>query len=144
MAFNVDQFRSNLIGDGARPNLFEVKLSFPDFVSVPNQIKSPFLCKSSSLPGSTIAPANLFYFGREVKLAGNRTFPDWQVSILNDEDFLLKNAFDQWHNGINENILNLRNFRAVNASPIFTGIIYTVDATINHFSKKLKNVSIYF
>ena len=29
MSFNINQFRANMLGDGARPNLFEVNLTFP-------------------------------------------------------------------------------------------------------------------
>ena len=72
MAFDVNEFRTNLIGDGARPNLFEVQLQFPSFVTVGGLAgnQSRFFVKTAQMPGSTIGITPLFYFGREVKLAG--------------------------------------------------------------------------
>src|SRR6184192_3332049 len=98
MSFDITTFRTNLIGDGARPNLFEVALQFPQFVSLGSIAapKTTFMCKSAQLPGSTIGVAPVFYFGREVKLAGNRQYADWTIQIINDEDFIIRNAFEQW------------------------------------------------
>ncbi len=75
MAFNVNQFRSQMVGDGARPNLFEVSMPFPGF-SAPGdaQQKLTFMCKTAQLPGTTVGVVPVQYFGRELKFAGNRTF----------------------------------------------------------------------
>lgn len=133
MTFNIDAFRTQLIGDGARPNLFEIQMVFPQFVTLGSaaQQKVTFLCKSAQLPGSTIGVAPLFYKGREVKLAGNRTWQDWTIQIINDEDMVIRNAFEQWALGLNSPQDNVRNPAA--------GVIdggYAVDATVSHFSKK--------
>lgn len=132
MAFDVTNFRTNLIGDGARPNLFEVQLQFPGFVQVGGLAaqKSTLLVKSSQLPGSTIGIAPLFYFGREVKLAGNRTFADWTIQVINDEDYSVRNAFEQWVNGINDPIGNVRD---PSASVVDGG--YGADAVVTQYSK---------
>ena len=116
MAFNVFEFRSQMQGDGARPNLFEVQLTFPTAVNpgAANK-KLTFMCKTASLPGSTIGHVPVFYFGRETKLAGNRTFPEWTLSILNDEDFAVRNAFEKWMNGINRHVSNVRDLWAGNS-----------------------------
>jgi hypothetical protein len=116
MAFNVYEFRSQMQGDGARPNLFEVQLTFPTAVNpgAANK-KLTFMCKTASLPGSTIGHVPVFYFGRETKLAGNRTFPEWTLSILNDEDFAVRNAFEKWMNGINRHVSNVRDLWAGNS-----------------------------
>ena len=139
MAFNVNQFRSTLTGDGARPNLFEVRLFFPNYAQGGNiaSFKSPFLVKTAQLPGSTVGIAPVNYFGREVKVAGNRTFADWTVSIINDEDFAIRNAFESWMRGINENEQNTRSNRARST------LQYGADATVTQFSKDGKAIKRY-
>jgi hypothetical protein len=88
------------------------------------------MVKAAQLPGSTIGIAPLFYFGREVKLAGNRQFADWTVQIINDEDYTIRNAFEQWVNGINDPIGNIRNPAA---SVVDGG--YGTDALVTQYSK---------
>lgn len=132
MSFDINTFRTNLQGDGARPNLFEVTLNFPNWVSLGPQAgqKATLQCKAAQLPGSTVGVAPLFYFGREVKLAGNRTYQDWTVQIINDEDFLIRNALEQWFNGINDPAGNIRD---PNALVIDGG--YGVDAIVTQYGK---------
>jgi hypothetical protein len=130
MAFNVNQFRSQLTGDGARPNLFEVSMPFPGF-SLPGnaQTKLTFMCKTAQLPGATLGVVPVQYFGRELKFEGNRTFADWTITVINDEDFVVRNAFERWMNGINSHNLNIRN-------PIAgTPLGYTVDGDVTQFGK---------
>ena len=129
MAFNVNQFRTQLQGDGARPNLFEVRLNFPGYVTSRSTaaLKSTFMVKTAQLPGSTIGSVPVNYFGREVKVAGNRTFADWTVTIINDEDFILRNAMENWLRGMNDNVTNLR--RALTTQQ------YTSDAVVNQYGK---------
>ena len=138
MAFNVNQFRSQLQGDGARPNLFEVSMPFPAF-SLPGngQTKMTFMCKTAQLPGSTVNSVPMTYFGRELKFAGNRTFADWTVTIINDEDFVVRNAFERWMNGINSHNLNIRN--PIAGAP--SG--YTVDGQVTQFGKTGANLKQY-
>jgi hypothetical protein len=131
MAFNVAEFRANMIGDGARPNLFQVSLTFPTVVAngaIAGQ-KTTFMAKTAQLPGSTINSFPLYYFGRELKFAGNRTFTDWTLQIINDEDFVIRNALESWMNSINSHTSNVRNASAVNPSN------YSVDAEVTQFSK---------
>lgn len=111
MAFNIDNFRTALTGDGARPNLFDVQLSFPNFVTLGALAgpKAQVQVRATQLPGSTVGTTPTFYFGREVKLAGNRTYSDWTVTVLNDEDFIIRNAFEQWINALNDPQGNIRN-----------------------------------
>ena len=132
MSFDVNSFRTNMIGDGARPNLFDVQLQFPNFVTLGGvaSAKSGFMVKAAQLPGSTIGLVPLYYFGRETKLAGNRTYADWTIQVLNDEDFLIRNAMEQWINGINDPVLNIR---AAAADVIDGG--YGVDASVTHYGK---------
>ena len=131
MAFNVTEFRSNMVGDGARPNLFSVALNFPTIVAgnAVASSKTTFMAKASQLPGSTIGTVPLFYFGRELKFAGNRTFPDWSVQIINDEDFTIRNAMESWMNAINSHVSNRRNESAQSPTS------YTADATVTQYGK---------
>lgn len=137
MAFNVQEFRSQLQGDGARPNLFQVSLPFPAFSQPGNsQSKISFMCRSAQLPGSTVNTVPLNYFGRELKFAGNRVFQDWTITIINDEDFQIRNSFERWLNGINSHGLNVRSLAATTPSG------YTVDAGVTQYGKSgdiLKN-----
>jgi hypothetical protein len=131
MAFNVAEFRANLIGDGARPNLFQVSLNFPTVAT--NGIlagqKATFMAKTAQLPGSTVGTVPLYYFGRELKFAGNRTFTDWTLQIINDEDFTIRNSIESWMNAINSHSGNVRNAAAKGPSS------YTVDAEVTQFGK---------
>ena len=131
MAFNVNDFRSQLIGDGARPNLFQVTLTFPTFAQNGSAAgaKTTFMAKAAQLPGSTVNQVPVYYFGRETKFAGNRTFADWSLQIINDEDFLVRNAIESWMNAINSNVTNIRNTAAAGPSA------YTVDATVDQYGK---------
>ena len=131
MAFNVSQFRSELQFVGARPNLFEVNLTFPTAVPGSGDAtrKALFQAKSAQLPGSTIGQVPLYYFGRELKFAGNRTFTDWTLQIINDEDFTIRKALESWMNGINSHAGNVRTGAASGPSG------YTVDATVTQYGK---------
>lgn len=131
MTFNVSEFRANLVGDGARPNLFEVTLTFPtvaDNAVLAGQ-KVSFMAKTAQLPGSTVGTVPLYYFGRELKFAGNRTFADWSLQIINDEDFTIRNSLESWMNAINSHAGNVRNAAAGGPSG------YTVDATVTQYGK---------
>lgn len=131
MAFNVSEFRANMIGDGARPNLFSVSLNFPTFTTDGSAAasKATFMAKSAQLPGSTVGTVPLYYFGRELKFAGNRTFTDWTLTIINDEDFLIRNGMEQWMNAINSHSSNVRLPQA------FAGSQYSVDASVTQYGK---------
>lgn len=102
--FNVDQFKAQLTGGGARPNQFFVQLTFPSFVTLgPLAIQaSPFLVTAASLPGSIVNPAVTMYRGREVKLAGERVFNPWTVNIINDNTFGMRNALEDWMHKVND------------------------------------------
>lgn len=99
---SLSQFKSTLAGGGARPNLFEVSIpSFPGAVAAQNwsadyQNTFKFLCKAAQLPASTIAPVSVPFRGRTLKVAGDRTFSEWTITVINDEDFTLRTAFEKW------------------------------------------------
>ncbi len=92
----ISQFKSALSGGGARPNLFEVELTtFPSGISW-DADKFKYLCKPASLPASNISPIDVPFRGRIFKVAGDRTIDTWTVTIMNDEDFKLRRAFEAW------------------------------------------------
>lgn len=99
---NIADFKSQMIGGGARPNQFRVELSFPSFVTL-GQVagqRAQFLCKAAQLPASAIETIPVLFKGRPVNFAGERTFQPWTVTIYNDTTFGIRNALEQWQSGI--------------------------------------------
>ena len=96
----VDDFKAKLAGGGARPNLFKVTVNFPAYAGGDVENTS-FMCKGAQLPASVIAPLPVLFRGRQLQLAGDRTFEPWTVTIINDTDFRTRNALERWMNGIN-------------------------------------------
>ena len=93
---SIADFKSKLVGGGARPNLFEVQLTtVPNFPSW-NKNDFKFMCKASSLPASTIANIDVPFRGRIFKVAGDRTIDTWSVTVINDESFEYRNGFEEW------------------------------------------------
>ena len=106
----ISDFKSKLTGGGARPNLFEVVLAFPTAVSPVNENevlqKSRFLVKAAALPASTIAPIDIPFRGRILKIAGDRTFETWTITVMNDTDFMIRSAMEKWMNTMNQTCMN--------------------------------------
>jgi len=101
MAFNVNQFRGAMVNGGARPTLFQATI-------LGLGTDTRFMIQAAQIPASTVGVVEVPYFGRKVRLAGDRTFEDWQVTVINDENFMVRNALEDWHQTINQNIGNLR------------------------------------
>ena len=99
----ITDFKSKLSGGGARSNLFEVVLSFPESAPADTNVldKSRFLVESVALPASMVAPLTVAFRGRTLKLAGDRTFDTWTITVINDTDFAIRSAFENWMNVIN-------------------------------------------
>ena len=97
-------FKSKLAGGGTRPNLFEVEIAFPNETQIDNDVKEKtrFLIKAAALPASNITPIDVNFRGRILKIAGDRTFDTWTVTVLNDVDFSIRSAFEKWMNLINK------------------------------------------
>jgi len=109
MSFSINEFRSALTGGGARPSLFQVSITNP--VDAAADLKVPFMAKASSIPSSTTGMISVPYFGRKIKLAGDRNFDEpWTITVINDEDFLVRNAMESWMNAINTHEGNLIEF----------------------------------
>ena len=110
MAFSVNEFKSRLKFGGARSTLFEIQITPPPGVPgvAAGLADVPFLARTGQLPASNLGLIGVPYFGRTVKMAGDRTFAPWNVTIINDEDFKIRNALETWSNSINNMRGNLR------------------------------------
>jgi hypothetical protein len=98
MAFNLDQFRNTLINGGARQSLFEMSLRWPADITTGRLAAtlSPLMVQGATIPASTVASIDVPYFGRKVKVAGDRTFTPLSVTIINDENFAIRKALEEW------------------------------------------------
>lgn len=105
MAFNINEMRAALTLGGARPTLFQVQLTNP--IDGGSDTIAPFLIRATSLPNSTIGAIEIPYFGRKIKVAGDRSFDTWNVTVMNDEDFRIRHTMELWHNNINSLQTNL-------------------------------------
>lgn len=127
MAFNVNEMRSQLTLGGARNTLFQVTIQNP--ANSIADIKVPFMVQAAQIPAATLGLIEVPYFGRKVKLAGDRQFAPWTVQVINDEDFLIRNSMEEWSNKINSFQGNLRAFGS--ASPL----LYKAQAQVIQYSK---------
>lgn len=127
MAFNVNEIKSQLILGGARNNLFQVTIQNP--ANSVADIRVPFMVRATSIPDAVVGVMEVPYFGRRIKLAGDRKYQNWSVTIINDEDYLIRNAMEEWSNRIQSFEGNVRAFGS--ASPL----LYKAQAQVVHFSK---------
>lgn len=99
----ITDFKSKLAGGGTRSNLFEVELSFPAALGIDSNTldKSRFLVKAANLPASNVTPVEVAFRGRTLRLAGDRTFESWTITVINDTDFAIRSAFEKWSNYMN-------------------------------------------
>ena len=99
----ISNFKSKLTGGGARANLFEVVLTFPDAAQPDQDVldKARFLVKGANMPASNVSPIEVPFRGRTLKIAGDRSFESWTVTVINDADFAIRSAFERWMNTIN-------------------------------------------
>ena len=104
---NISDFKAKLAGGGARANQFKVTMPFPGYASVGGEIEElAFLCRATSIPSMEIANIPVPFRGRSIKIAGDRTIPSWSVTVYNDTNFKLRDAFERWQNGINNHTDN--------------------------------------
>ena len=101
---NIDDFKANLIGGGARANQFRVTITPPPGIAIGLDVRrASFLVTASNLPGSTLGEIAVPFRGRNIYVAGDRPAPEaWSTTFYNDTDFMIRNAMERWHNGIND------------------------------------------
>lgn len=138
MAFSVEQFKKlGIQQHGARANRFEVQMSFPapvtDHIAVESE--SRFMIKSASLPPVIIGNIDVGYFGRKVKVAGDRTYPDWNITVYNDESFSIRDAFEAWSNLINSFRGNMQSFEVSGSLDAISTQDYKVDIIVKQYAK---------
>lgn len=111
MAFpNITEFKEKLLDGGARPSLFRMEITWPSAIAIGNVTGAPlvpFYCRVSEIPGNNINPITFKYAGREVKFAGQRTFSNLGVTIVNDEGFKVRRALETWFESINTRETNI-------------------------------------
>lgn len=128
MPFNVQDFKARgLQYHGARPTLFEVQINtLPAGIAagnVPEKLR--FLCRATQIPAPIVEKVPVGYFGREINVSGDRTVPDWNISVINDEDFAIRQMFENWSFIQNSMVANLRRDRN-----------YKVDGTVVQYGKE--------
>ena len=99
---NINDFKTKLAGGGARKNQFKVTMPFPGYAQVGGETEElAFLCQTASIPAMSVGTTTVNFRGRPIYLAGDRTFEAWTITVLNDTNFRLRDAFERWQNGIN-------------------------------------------
>ena len=122
---NIEEFKARLGAGGARPNQFRVSLAFPGYVTGVDTSYS-LLVTGAALPASNVNPAIIQYRGREIKLAGERIFDPWTITVANDTNFSLRRPFEEWMNGMNEREGN---------TGILTPSQYQADIIVEHLDR---------
>ena len=100
----IDDFKANLLGGGARSNQYRVTLAEPPGVAIGLDVRrTSFLCSATSLPETTIGTIPLTFRGRTINIAGDREAPaPWTTTFYNDTDFMIRTALENWNNAIND------------------------------------------
>ena len=121
----VDDFKAKLAGGGARPNLFKITLGFPGYAGGDVELTS-FMCRTGQLPGSTVPAVPVAFRGRQLQIAGDRTFEPWSVTIINDTNFTVRDSMERWMNGINAHSQN---------TGLTTPIAYEADLKVDQLDR---------
>ena len=133
---NIDDFKANLIGGGARANQFRVTITPPPGIAIGLDVRrTSFLVRSSNLPALTLGEIAVPFRGRSIYIAGDRTFDEvWTTTFLNDTDFMIRNAMERWSNGIND---------LVNATGVTNPSDYQTDLIVEQLDRDDKQLKSY-
>jgi len=132
---NINDFKAKLAGGGARSNQFKVTMPFPGYAQVGGEIEDlAFLCTTTTIPAMSVGNINVPFRGRQIKIAGDRTFADWSITVLNDTNFKLRNAFERWQNGINNMTDN---------EGLTNPVDYQVDCFVDHLDRNGNTIKSY-
>ena len=127
MGFNVQTFQAALTDQGARPNLFDMTITPPtNVLTLATATTLQYfttMCKTAQIPGSTIGVVEVQYFGRPVKMPGNRTFENLTTTIINDEGFVLRNSMEAWMAFLNSHQANKTEVAGGSAGLNYTGTL---------------------
>ena len=124
----IDDFKANLIGGGARANQYRVTITPPTGIAIGLDVRrTSFLVTASNLPGQTLAEIAIPFRGRQIYIAGDRSFEDaWTVTFMNDTDFMIRNAMERWSNGIND---------LAEGTGVIAPADYQTDLTVEHLDR---------
>ena len=136
MAFNITDFKSQISLGLARPNLFQWQMSFPAAINSGTAgQKLTFMTKDAELPGSLVEPVPVPYFGRVVYVAGDRRFDPITITVMNDEDFAVRDVFERWLNAIKQH--------EENSTTLPNLLDYQSDGKVQQFSKDKRVIKEY-
>jgi hypothetical protein len=124
----IDDFKANLIGGGARANQYRVTITPPTGIAIGLDVRrTSFLVTASNLPAQTLAEIAIPFRGRQIYIAGDRTFDDpWTTTFMNDTDFMVRNAMERWSNGIND---------LAEGTGVVAPSDYQTDLTVEHLDR---------
>jgi len=132
---NINDFKAKLAGGGARSNQFKVTMPFPGYAQVGGEIEDlAFLCRSTTIPAMNVGVVPVPFRGRVIKIAGDRTFDEWSITVLNDTNMRVRNAMERWQNGINNMSDN---------EGLTNPIDYQVDAFVDQLDRNGNNIKSY-
>ena len=132
---NINDFKAKLAGGGARANQFKVTMPFPGYAQVGGETEElAFLVQTTTIPAMTLGLTTVNFRGRPIYLAGDRTFEAWDITVLNDTNFRLRDAFERWQNGINNMSDN---------EGLTNPVDYQVDAFIDHLDRNGATIKSY-
>lgn len=134
MTFNINDIKSQMKFGGARPTLFNIQVTNP--INPDADQKLTIAAKAAQLPGLTLGIIPIGYFGRIIKVPGDRDFAPWTTTIHEDEDFSVRNALEEWHNAINA---FERNIATVGSAPSN----YKSQAIVTQYAKDGSELRIY-
>ena len=136
MSQNIDTFKANLRGGGARANQFKITFASPPAIAIGLDIpRASFLIRTGQLPGSSVGEVVVPFRGRNLYLAGDREYETWTTTVLNDTDFMVRNAMEAWSNGMN-------NF--VDGTGLTNVADYTADLRVEQLDRSDAVIKTYF
>ena len=138
MPFDLNEFRNNLQLGGARPSQFEMNINWPSGISLPADVAGatsqvPFLCQISEIPGSTIGNFTIPYFGRKLHYAGDRIFDSLTITVINDEDFKIRQALEAWMAAVQHHGSALSDYDGGQSA--ISGGTYVADSIVIQYSR---------
>lgn len=134
---NISNFLQT-VKQGVKPNLFEVKFNFPDKIASISNLDnvSSYMCKAAALPASNLGIIEVPFRGRTVKIAGDRTFDTWTTTFINDGDFIIRTAMENWMAAMNRHEGNTSDI----FQPVTGGKGYFADLEVNQLERDGKTI----
>tara|TARA_B100001113_G_C20977600_1_gene564597 strand:- start:137 stop:715 length:579 start_codon:yes stop_codon:yes gene_type:complete len=134
----IDAFKSNVAADFARPNLFQVDLAFPQEIQAAADLSrlGKFTVRAANLPSSQLGVIEVPFRGRTLKIAGDRTFEPWTITVMNDSAFRIRTTFEKWASSIQAYNENFTAAAGLGDDDDSTG--YFADMKVHQLSRGIK------